>query len=446
MKRPRLDVMEASTPLMQNIKEESCPLHLDGWHSQFCPSGSLLTFRPESVGSFVTEWLESVDTPIDKRSNSNLNTHRCRSDILRRSENQTPRGRPTNSEPDMSHRIDADGFRVPSAPASSLRSSQIPSGSAPSVTSAASTKTRLVSLPNYRSINLYINRIYVRNAFEGFPENISSLVHKASRDRESPGPSLDQIRLDTDLQNLEEEIVSESKIQFYFMSKVFPGDEGYVRRFENINMNRHCVPEINTQCKLSTPNPDMIYGYPTAAFNQQLAQLVSFSEMLNTGASNAILPFFATEFKSCDGTSPGSLWVATNQCVGDSVACVNLLERVNDRLKLINNEHVQLLETAAFSIAMSGTEARLYVTWKKDDSYYSQKVGGFLLQDPEHYQLFYKYVRNIVDWGRGERLNDIRKAFDCLQEFDREQASREAKARTPPSPETTSSQRLRQEE
>ncbi|PQE19900.1 hypothetical protein CJF31_00006404 [Rutstroemia sp. NJR-2017a BVV2] len=390
MKRPRLDIMEASTPLMQNIKEESCPLRLDGLHSQVCPSAPLITFRPEFVGSFVTEWLESVDTPISKRSNSNFNTHRCRSDILRRSENQTPRGRPTKSEPDMSYRIDTDGFRVPSAPASSLSSSQIPSGFAPPGSSASSTKTHL---------------------------------------------------------KLEKDIVSESKVQSYVLSKVFPGDdEGYVQRFENINMNRHCVPEINPQCKLSTPNPDMIYGYMTAAFNQQLAKLVSFSDALNTGASNAILPFFATEFKSCDGASPGSLWVVTNQCVGDSVACVNLLERFNDRLKLINDGHIQLLEAAAFSIAMSGTEARLYVTWKKDDSYYVQKVRGFLLQDPEHYQLFYKYVHNIVDWGRGERLDDIRKAFDCLQEYDREQASREAKARTPPSPETTSSQRLRQEE
>jgi hypothetical protein len=231
------------------------------------------------------------------------------------------------------------------------------------------------------------------------------------------------------------------------LSKVFPGDdEGYLERLENSHMQRHCIPEINPQFKLSTPNPDMIYGYSAVAFNQQLAQLASFSEMLDTGASNAILPFFATEFKSGDGTSPGSLWVATNQCVGDSVACVNLLERVNDRLKLIDNEQVQLLETAAFSIAMSGTEARLYVTWKQDDSYYMQKVRGFLLQDPEHYQLFYKYVHNIVDWGRGQRLDGIRKAFDALQEFDREQASREAKARTPPSPEPTSSQRLRKEE
>ncbi|PQE20989.1 hypothetical protein CJF30_00002296 [Rutstroemia sp. NJR-2017a BBW] len=241
----------------------------------------------------------------------------------------------------MSYRIDADGFRVPSAPASSLRSSQIPSGSAPPGSSTSSTKTRLVALANYRSINLSINRIYVRKVYEEFPEHIKNFIHKAGRDRESPGPSLDQIRLDADLQ---------------------------------------------------------------------------------------------------------SLWVATNQCVGDSVACVNLLERINDRLKLIGNEHVQLLETAAFSIAMSGTEARLYITWKQDDSYYMQKVRGFLLQDPEHYQLFYKYVHNIVDWGRGERLDGIRKAFDALQEFDREQASREAKARTPPSPEPTSSQRLREEE
>jgi hypothetical protein len=35
---------------------------------------------------------------------------------------------------------------------------------------------------------------------------------------------------------------------------------------------------------------------------------------------------------------------------------------------------------------MSGTEARLYISWKHDElNYYMANVQSFLLQDPEHY-------------------------------------------------------------
>lgn len=57
---------------------------------------------------------------------------------------------------------------------------------------------------------------------------------------------------------------------------------------------------------------------------------------------------------------------------------------------------------------MSGTEARLYISWKHSDlDYCMKKVKSFLLQEPEHYLEFRKYVRNIMDWGKGRRLSRI---------------------------------------
>ncbi|KAF4498618.1 hypothetical protein FAGAP_5204 [Fusarium agapanthi] len=83
---------------------------------------------------------------------------------------------------------------------------------------------------------------------------------------------------------------------------------------------------------------------------------------------------------------------------------------------------------------MSGTEARLYISWKRNElDYYMANVDSFLLQDPEHYLKFRKYVRNIIDWGRGGRLEGIRKSLDILLEESRKTTSVAAKSRMPPS-------------
>jgi len=58
-----------------------------------------------------------------------------------------------------------------------------------------------------------------------------------------------------------------------------------------------------------------------------------------------------------------------------------------------------------FSIAMNGTEARLYVIRKQDEpNYYMANFRRFLLHNHDHYVAFRKDVRNILDWGKGNRL------------------------------------------
>ena len=62
------------------------------------------------------------------------------------------------------------------------------------------------------------------------------------------------------------------------------------------------------------------------------------------------------------------------------------------------SDQVRSIGSAVFSVAMNGTEARLYISWKHDDlDYYMRKVESFLLQKPNDYLEFRKYVRNIID-------------------------------------------------
>ena len=74
------------------------------------------------------------------------------------------------------------------------------------------------------------------------------------------------------------------------------------------------------------------------------------------------------------------MWAATNQCLGGSASCVNIAERLNRQLRQCKCNEIQTINSAAFSIAMNGTEAQLYVSWKHDENYYTQKVDSFLLQ------------------------------------------------------------------
>ena len=91
------------------------------------------------------------------------------------------------------------------------------------------------------------------------------------------------------------------------------------------------------------------------------------------------------------------------------------MQKLNRRVKQCTNDTVHPINSAAFSIAIRCTEARVYVSWKQNEDYHTADVDSFLLQVPEHYIKFYKYVHNILDWGKGEHLEGIRKSLDFLQ-------------------------------
>ncbi|KAM5365756.1 hypothetical protein ACJZ2D_010825 [Fusarium nematophilum] len=93
------------------------------------------------------------------------------------------------------------------------------------------------------------------------------------------------------------------------------------------------------------------------------------------------------------------------------------------------------VNTAAFSVAVRGWEARLYVTWKHNDQeYYTAQFAGLLLYDPENYHRFCTSVGNILDWGANERFQDIQRSLDRLVEKKgSEKASRVTESSSPPS-------------
>lgn len=110
----------------------------------------------------------------------------------------------------------------------------------------------------------------MRPSCEQFPEHIASLVDHVGRDRDSPGPSLDEIRQDTDLDDLARG-VGEPDVEKYFRDKIFPRSGGTLRRIDRLSMAKTAVPAVaGSKYKISGPMPDMLYGYSrNGSFPQQ---------------------------------------------------------------------------------------------------------------------------------------------------------------------------------
>ena len=374
-------------------------------------------YHPESVDRFVTQWVESTSGSEPYRE------RHCRSDtLLGRSDGDLISRRLTKSAPIMEYTRDADGFAVPSTPASAAsRSVARTLGPFDAASyaggSSRSTGRSLVENPFYRSANLFSNNIHMRSRREQYPEHVRSLVELVGRDRDSPGPSADDVRQDEDLEALEMG-ATEGDVQTHFQAEIFPRSAGTLKSNERLPMAKHAVPDVRSKFKVSTPVPDILYGYNrTRAFTEgQQSKFNSMGNEMAANSQNLTYPFFVIEFKAEGPSGAGNLWVATNQCLSGSASCVNIAERLNNQLRQCKDDKVMPIDSAAFSVAMSGTEARLYISWKHDElQYYMAKVKSFLLQDPEQYLEFRKYVRNIIDWGKDKRLKEIRDSLDSLR-------------------------------
>lgn len=436
---------------VQTVQQQPKPLPLKRPHALFLqdtvdllPSNPApKRYLPESVDSFVTLWVESAS---GSGSESYRERH-CRSDtLLGHSDGDIIPRRLTKSAPNMEYTRDADGFALSPTPASTGSRSYAQSVGPLDAASSAGGSDRssgksLVENPLYRVANLASNNIYMRSRREEFPEHISSLVDHVGRDRASPGPSAADVWQDEDLEALEMG-APECDVQTYFQAEIFPRSAGSLKRSDRLTMVKGAVPDVGSNLKLSTPVPDILYGYNrVGAFTEgQQAQFNSMRNEMTANSQNLIYPFCVIEFEADGSSGAGGLWVATNQCLGGSTSCVNIAERLNRQLRRCNSDKVQPIDSAAFSIAMNGTEARLYISWKHDElKYYTRKVDSFLLQKPIDYVEFRKHVLNIIDWGKDERLKEIQKSLDSLFEENSKIASQQAKSRPPPSSDDSAS-------
>ena len=388
------------------------------------------SFRPNSVSRSVRDWVDENSLPVER-----FRGQRCRSEPNSgREDIELSSQRRARSVPAMEPVRDADGFFIPSIPALSRRQSYERNmmtgqqasrpGSAVSMMSSQQSSGRskgksLVEDPFYRVRNLALNNIFFLRVLEELPEQVGCLVDEIRNDHHSLAPTIDEVSLDTALHNLEMG-VTEAEVKDFFKSKIFPekllGDR--LMHSSDLPFASGAVIGANHPHKVSIPKPDLVYGYNRGTFSmQQSTNLWSMGTEMVANSQDLLYPFFVAELKSDGPAGAGSLWVATNQCLGASASCVDMIERLNERLSLRVSNRDHSLNTTVFSIAMNGTEARLYVTWKQEKiRFLTRKIDSFLLQDPDHYVRFHKIVHSIIRWGKGRRFDAIRNSLDALFE------------------------------
>lgn len=194
---------------------------------------------------------------------------------------------------------------------------------------------------------------------------------------------------------------------------------------------KQVVPDIGSRFKLSTPAPDMlcIWVQSRSSFNK----------------SNFVV------WKTKWWSMPKD-FLNSNQTALESLGCNQPVHRVlyimcqYRRMIPLSVEIMgrPAIDSAAFSIVMSGTEARLFISWKHNDhDYFMQKTVSFSLKEPNHFLKFRKFVRNILNWGKDRRLEDIQNSLDAILEDNRKTASQLAKSRPRPSDDCASRHKRR---
>ncbi|KAM0432326.1 hypothetical protein ACHAPT_004867 [Fusarium lateritium] len=247
------------------------------------------------------------------------------------------------------------------------------------------------------------------------PRTVISIFEQVMRqDGEIPGVTAGRIREDALLHTLEES-GSLALIKEYFGPIFSPPPSGSrVQCAEDQAICHGIVPHRENLAGPRPPTPTMLYGYSFDVFSDVEKQQAALLEAEAT-MSCLLYPFFTIDIR-CDGpTSTGSLWEATNTCLASSAACVSLFSKLERRVRQTSRPFAPELSNVAFSVAMSGTEARLFVTCTVDEGMYGMfKAKSFLLQDPDHHIKFRKCVRNILEWGQ-HRLGKIREALRFLR-------------------------------
>ncbi|KAI9853849.1 MAG: hypothetical protein M1813_001795 [Trichoglossum hirsutum] len=174
---------------------------------------------------------------------------------------------------------------------------------------------------------------------------------------------------------------------------------------------------------LSRPKPDKIFGYSKKAFTR--SQLATIDLLTDTdGRSYAMpdkglyFPFIDIEFKAL--AKGGSHIIATNQAANvGSVAGHGLVELARRGSGL---ETLDCNEPHFFSISMDHTSVYVNVHWlnvgteDEQSMFHVEMLSLHNLRDLDGLRAVQKTVKNILDWGRGERLQMICKQLDAYNE------------------------------
>ncbi len=180
---------------------------------------------------------------------------------------------------------------------------------------------------------------------------------------------------------------------------------------------------LTTPIPLQIPKPDKAFGYSEEAFTKD--QLTAIDLLTDqSGRSYAVpdkrlrFPFLHIEFKS--QAKKGTHYVATNQvAVAGSIMLNSHLELTRRGLGI---KDLDYNEPLFYSLSMDHQVAYLNVHWLGTDakdgqiSFHVEGLSKHFLDEIDGLRAVQKAVKNILDYGQGERLKSLCKALDAYRQ------------------------------
>ena len=313
-----------------------------------------------------------------------------------------------------------------------------PSRSGRSDASGATQPSRIDSTnSNYRAQVLRKNGVYIINASVPLSTELAAEAERTRGRRSSPELS-DRVAAEICEQILMRGDDAESAMEGLLPENgILPRDRRddprshehlrYVRRmpyskafpFPKPIIPDDILADIKTNIQsITIPCPDIAYGYTVEGFssNQQLAQGSAIRGVdLNTvsmPAKDLFWPFFVVEFKAL--STGGNIYYATNQCAGGGAVSVKAMEVLYDLASQVSDDFSDPLGTVAYSAAIDGELAIMYIHWFEDGKHCMERMDIYLLSRPAELIAFHRQVRNIVDWACSTRLDKIKSALDVV--------------------------------
>jgi len=280
---------------------------------------------------------------------------------------------------------------------------------------------------SYRARNLRPNHITVRGRRTPLPDGVLANVSAILAAR---GPPLEQTSREMDRLSDLALGCSAGHVEAFLMDTAFPGPRSGLPYRAGTDGLAESIRELvslwlvpfnpTTPFRVSQPRPDRFYGYSSARYAaftppQALALDTLHPDIPHYARATRwgnCLPFLSVEFRAAGDPGRGDLWDAANHCAGASATCLAAVAKLNTALD--GHPGAERVDGMCYSVAADQNIAQLFVSWKDGPEYYVQQVADFLLSRPEYLAAFRATVCNILNWGMGARLKQVRRALDLI--------------------------------
>ena len=200
-----------------------------------------------------------------------------------------------------------------------------------------------------------------------------------------------------------------------FDTKAFPLKRPRIAEGRNVQWSTDALPSNpKYPHQLCAPKPDRHYGYPpgrkfdwsgeeVAVLNHRTAQ-----PYMQPTRDN-VCPFLTLEFKS--EATGGVLYVAENQGVGSGVHIVASQRWLQNQA--FPGKELAATDAIAFVGAVSPRMGVFYIVWYSDKQahYVMSMIRIVSFMESSHIQRCRDLMKNIEEYGLGERLGKVRKAL-----------------------------------